>query len=95
MTSQTIKQIIKEEMKDMPVKEIMADVNRKHVRAARDLLEKQKKELRDDDRINTCDYSLLPKENRLRCDARGTALVRAYCEVCSTYKNEELGIGVD
>ena len=57
-----------------------------------EIIKRNNDELRAKDKIDTCDYSLLHKENRLWCDKRERTLIRAYCNICPEYKNEELGI---
>ncbi len=62
----------------------------------KELIAKQEAELRGRDRIETCDYSCLPTEGRLWCDnpkrPRNLLGIRAYCQTCRGYTNEELGI---
>lgn len=58
----------------------------------KELLEIQKERTRKRDRIDTCDNSMLPKENRLWCRKRNKTLVRAYCDICPKYDNEFLEI---
>jgi hypothetical protein len=54
-----------------------------------ELVEELDTRLKNLPKAEICDYSCLP--DKVWCN-KGRILVRSYCERCSEYKNEELGI---